>query len=166
MGLTTTWTVLERGTTKWLSRTKLAKKVLSKREQRHLTVGADITSMAKLRNQVKAMREYREACRERGVTTTCMCYECKWIAEKLGINGGGGVGWEDGYGFAGLIEALQIFSKYGDPQWPTHCEHDTLSICGVGIDKVSKEDLDRLEHLGFKFYEEDECFISYRFGSG
>jgi hypothetical protein len=25
-----------------------------------------------------------------------------------------------------LIEALQILLKYGCPQFPTHCEHDTL----------------------------------------
>ena len=30
-----------------------------------------------------------------------------------------------------LIEALQIFSKYTDTGWPTHCEHDVMYICGV-----------------------------------
>ena len=27
-----------------------------------------------------------------------------------------------------LIKALQIFLKYGNPKWPTHCEHDNLYI--------------------------------------
>ena len=27
-----------------------------------------------------------------------------------------------------LIEALQIFLKYGNPDYPTHCEHDELTI--------------------------------------
>jgi len=27
-----------------------------------------------------------------------------------------------------LIKALQILRKYGNPKYPTHCEHDTLYI--------------------------------------
>jgi hypothetical protein len=27
-----------------------------------------------------------------------------------------------------LIKALQIFLKYGNPDNPTHCEHDVLTV--------------------------------------
>ena len=27
-----------------------------------------------------------------------------------------------------LIAALTILRKYGNPQWPTHCEHDILYV--------------------------------------
>lgn len=30
-----------------------------------------------------------------------------------------------------LIAALEIFAKYKDLQFPTHCEHDQLSIVGI-----------------------------------
>jgi hypothetical protein len=36
-----------------------------------------------------------------------------------------------------LIEALQIFAKYGNPDYPTHCEHDTLMIMGICPEDVS-----------------------------
>lgn len=61
-----------------------------------------------------------------------------------------------------LIEALQIFLKYGDPIRPTHCEHDTLHVC-IDPALVSEEDKTRLEELGFDASE--ECFYSYRYGS-
>ena len=65
-----------------------------------------------------------------------------------------------------LIEALTIFSKYTDTKYPTHCEHDTLYICGVSPADVSKEDIDKLENLGFIVSEDpDDGFISFRFGS-
>lgn len=62
-----------------------------------------------------------------------------------------------------LIEALQIFLKYGDIDYPTHCEHDVLTIC-VDPSKVSEEDKAKLLKLGF-FESEDNYFISYRYGS-
>lgn len=62
-----------------------------------------------------------------------------------------------------LIEALTIFSKYGDPYSPTHCEHDVLTVM-VDPSIVSVEDGERLNKLGF-FPGEDENFQSYRFGS-
>ena len=62
-----------------------------------------------------------------------------------------------------LIKALQIFLKYGDPQWPTHCEHDVLSIAEIG--KVSPEDTAALEALGFLWDESEDSWISFRFGS-
>lgn len=64
-----------------------------------------------------------------------------------------------------LIEALQIFLKYGNPKYPTHCEHDILMICDINPDKVSQEDKDHLELLGFFVNEDEECFYSYRYGS-
>lgn len=64
-----------------------------------------------------------------------------------------------------LIKALQIFLKYGNPKWPTHCEHDELTICGIDPDKVSKEDKKLLDELGFFVSEADECFKSFKFGS-
>jgi len=62
-----------------------------------------------------------------------------------------------------LIEALQIFLKYGNPSHPTHCEHDTLHICGIEPGDVSEEDLAKLDELGFFLYEDG--FQSFRFGS-
>ena len=67
-----------------------------------------------------------------------------------------------------LIEVLQIFSKYGNPTYPTHCEHDVLMISPeISPDIVSKEDQDKLETLGFFVSGNtgEELFISYKFGS-
>ena len=63
-----------------------------------------------------------------------------------------------------LIEALQIFLKYGNPRNPTHCSHDELTICGIDPAAVSDVDVARLDELGF-FVCSDGCFKSYRFGS-
>lgn len=62
-----------------------------------------------------------------------------------------------------LIEALSIFLKYANHSRPTHCEHDTLYIVGIEKGAVSAEDVERLDKLGF-FWDE-ECFISFRYGS-
>lgn len=64
-----------------------------------------------------------------------------------------------------LIEALQILFKYGNPDYPTHCEHDVLWICGISPYDVSEEDKEKLLTLGFFVDESDECFKSYKFGS-
>lgn len=64
-----------------------------------------------------------------------------------------------------LIEALQIFLKYKDELFPTHCEHDELAVCGIHRDKVRSEDLNRLEELSFQWNADDEYFYSFRFGS-
>jgi hypothetical protein len=66
-----------------------------------------------------------------------------------------------------LIEALQIFLKYGNPYNPTHCEHDVLIIVGIDPDSVSEEDKSKLDELGFFVDNEygDKMFTSYRFGS-
>lgn len=62
-----------------------------------------------------------------------------------------------------LIEALTIFLKYGDPDYPTHCEHDQLTIM-IDPSLVSEEDIKKLDELGF-FPEDGEFFKSYRYGS-
>jgi hypothetical protein len=64
-----------------------------------------------------------------------------------------------------LIEALQIFIKYQNVKWPTHCEHDVLSIMDITEDEVSDEDKKRLSELSFEWSDEDDCFQSFRFGS-
>ena len=63
-----------------------------------------------------------------------------------------------------LVEALQIFLKYGNPHNPTHCEHDVLTIMDIDPSVVSKEDKIRLDELGF-FVDNEDCFCSFRFGS-
>lgn len=64
-----------------------------------------------------------------------------------------------------LIEALQIFLKYGDPEYPTNCSHDELTICGIDPSAVSAEDKTKLDELGFFVCENEECFKSFRYGS-
>lgn len=64
-----------------------------------------------------------------------------------------------------LIEALQIFLKYKNEQWPTHCEHDIMMIMGIEQDEISAEDVKRLDDLGFRWNEEYDCWASYKFGS-
>lgn len=63
-----------------------------------------------------------------------------------------------------LIKALQIFRKYGNPEWPTHCEHDVMGVA-IEFGDVSNEDKDKLADLSF--FEDDESgyFKSFRFGS-
>lgn len=63
-----------------------------------------------------------------------------------------------------LIKALQIFLKYGNPRWPTNCSHDMLAIMEIYPDKVSDKDKSALDELGFIVDEDEDCFISYRFG--
>jgi hypothetical protein len=64
-----------------------------------------------------------------------------------------------------LIKALQILLKYGNPDNPTHCEHDCLWIVGISPDDVSQEDKDALDKLGFFVDKSDDAFKSYRYGS-
>ena len=47
-----------------------------------------------------------------------------------------------------LIEALQIFLKYGNPVYPTHCEHDALYVM-IDPGLVSEEDKAKLDELGY-----------------
>lgn len=67
-----------------------------------------------------------------------------------------------------LIEALTIFLKYKNLQWPTHCEHDVLYILQVTEEEVSEEDKKRLSELGFVFsdtHHGEPCWLSFRYGS-
>lgn len=64
-----------------------------------------------------------------------------------------------------LIKALTILLKYGDPKFPTHCEHDVLLVPGIEVSAVSAEDVEALDGLGFFISEEFGCFASFRFGS-
>lgn len=64
-----------------------------------------------------------------------------------------------------LIEALQIAKKYANEyklSHPTHCEHDEMWLC-IDASAVNEEDKKRLEELSF--FEDDDCFKSFRFGS-
>jgi len=64
-----------------------------------------------------------------------------------------------------LIEALNIFLKYGNPVRPTHCEHDILLVM-IDPEIVSDEDKKKLDELGFFVgIEFEECFSSFRYGS-
>jgi hypothetical protein len=66
-----------------------------------------------------------------------------------------------------LIEALQILHKYGNPDYPTRCDNDTLMICGISPLDVSPEDKERLDELGFLVNRDygEEQFLSFRFGA-
>jgi hypothetical protein len=63
-----------------------------------------------------------------------------------------------------LIEALNILNKYINPaeKFPTWCGHDVFGVC-VHPSVVSEEDIEKLNQLDFII--DDDCFISYRFGS-
>jgi DNA-binding protein YbaB len=63
-----------------------------------------------------------------------------------------------------LIQALQIFLKYGNPDCPTHCEHDALYVM-IDPKIVSDEDKKLLEELGFREGDLAGTFKSYRYGS-
>ena len=62
-----------------------------------------------------------------------------------------------------LIKALQILLKYGNPDYPTCCEHDVLYV-NIEADNVSEEDIEELDKLGF-FVNDDNMFSSYKYGS-
>lgn len=64
-----------------------------------------------------------------------------------------------------LIEALQIFLKYKNSKYPTNCTHDVLAIMEISREDVSDEDNEKLDKLGFFWSEEEECYMSFRFGS-
>ena len=64
-----------------------------------------------------------------------------------------------------LIKALTIFLKYGNPTYPTHCEHDVLYVIGDAFLNISDEDKTQLDKLGFLFSDDEEHWYSYRYGS-
>ena len=63
-----------------------------------------------------------------------------------------------------LIKALTIFRKYGNPEWPTHCEHDELFIM-IDPVLVSDEDKEALEVLSFSPSDGEPTFYSFKYGS-
>ena len=64
-----------------------------------------------------------------------------------------------------LIEALQIFKKYQNNDFPTMCEHDILYIARITKEEVSKEDQERLYFLNFEWEEEGGYWYSTTYGS-
>ncbi len=64
-----------------------------------------------------------------------------------------------------LIKALQIFLKYKNETYPTHCEHDVLMVVGITEDEVTDEDKAELKELGFFFNNEYDCWSSFQYGS-
>lgn len=63
-----------------------------------------------------------------------------------------------------LIKALQIFLKYENKEYPTHCEHDEL-IVYIKPSKVSNDDIQTLEELGFYTNIDEGYFYSFKYGS-
>ncbi len=63
-----------------------------------------------------------------------------------------------------LIEALTILLKYGNPDYPTHCEHDELYV-NIDPGLVSEDDKKRLDELGFLLSDDGYGFISFKYGS-
>jgi hypothetical protein len=61
-----------------------------------------------------------------------------------------------------LIEALQIFNKYGGK---SHCLMELLTIQDVEENEVTEDEKARLIGLGFHWNFEYDCWASYRFGS-
>lgn len=70
-----------------------------------------------------------------------------------------------------LIKALKIIDKYipedsFNKTYPFHCEHDTLYVCGVEVDKLSEEELSTLDDLGFFPHSEwENTLMSFKYGS-
>ena len=66
-----------------------------------------------------------------------------------------------------LIKALTILNKYLEgynKDYPTFCEHDVLYV-RVDYTKISQEDLNELQMLGFSPCEDLGNMVSYRYGS-
>ena len=63
-----------------------------------------------------------------------------------------------------LIKALQIFLKYKNDKYPTHCNHDEL-IVNIKPSLVSNEDIKLLVDLGFYMNIEEGYFYSFKYGS-
>lgn len=91
-----------------------------------------------------------------------------------------------------LIRALNILSKYMKEDYyrdfPTSCEHDVLYVCGVDLERMDVDIVQKLIDLGFipgsnddtdyywrgNFTQEEweirrknltDCFYSYKYGS-
>ena len=63
-----------------------------------------------------------------------------------------------------LIEALTIFLKYKNDDYPTHCYNEIFNV-DIDASLVSLDDVRRLEELSFYIDEDDNTFSSARFGS-
>lgn len=63
-----------------------------------------------------------------------------------------------------LIQALLIFNKYSKDEYPSRCDYEVFHIC-ISPRDVSKDDISKLEKLGFEADYENDDFFSYRFGS-
>lgn len=63
-----------------------------------------------------------------------------------------------------LIEALLVFQKYTNAEFPTGCEHDVFRVY-VDPDIVSEDDKKYLRLRGFEPDPECTAFLSYHFGS-
>ena len=61
-----------------------------------------------------------------------------------------------------LYVALGIFLKYGNPTYPTNCNHDEMYV-DIDPSIVSKEDIIHLDKLGF--FSNEDGFLSFKFGS-
>ncbi len=64
-----------------------------------------------------------------------------------------------------LIKALQIFLKYRDEDYPTHCEDEVLMVLGITEEEVRQCDKEELNKLGFMWSEGYKCWVSYHYGS-
>ena len=65
-----------------------------------------------------------------------------------------------------LIKAFTIFLKYGNPHYPTHCEH-VVRYVSINPAIVSEEDKKELGELGFYPETTDylNVFYSFKYGS-
>jgi hypothetical protein len=64
-----------------------------------------------------------------------------------------------------LIEALQLFQRYHDRNYPTVCCHDVLIVVGFKKGEVTALDEARLNDLGFRWSDEYDGWASTLFGS-
>lgn len=61
-----------------------------------------------------------------------------------------------------LIEALKFimgFMKKPETEWPTACEHDDFYVCRVDLERMSIEDVKKLDELGFLVGSDDNWSI-------
>jgi hypothetical protein len=65
-----------------------------------------------------------------------------------------------------LVEAFQIFLKYGNPSYPINCQHDIMRVyLDVSFDTIDKNDIKRLIEIGFEYDDDFGCFQSTKYGS-
>lgn len=64
-----------------------------------------------------------------------------------------------------LIEALNIFIKYGNKERPFYCADEELRVHGYKLEEISEEDIKKLDSLSFYWHKYEEYFYSFEFGS-